>query len=433
MKLSLPVIASQIGQITVGIADNVMIGRYGSRELASASFANTLFTLLMIFGMGFAISITPLIGEAYAKKDDTTIARWIKHGFFLNSGVGMLLIAISFIVYFFMPYMGQPQEILHDAQEYFLILSASLFPLMIFLTGKQAAEGMRNTKVAMIITLSANIVNIIFNYLLIYGKFGCAELGLNGAGIGTLIARVFMAAGFVFCFYKKPDYRSILSQIKNIDITSKSFKRLTGMGVPMGFQLVAEASAFIIATIMMGWLGTKALAAHQIAFSLTPLGFMIYQGIGVSNTIRISNILGRQIPGELSKASKASVHITMVLVIGISIFLYLTKDLLPRLYTNDQAIIEHASKFIVMMIVFQLFDAFQIIYSGTLRGMSDVKVPGVITFISYFLIATPVSYFAAFHWGFNSIGIWMGFPVGLGFAALLFFLRFRKLLTLQEI
>ncbi len=425
LRLGLPVILAQLGQITVGLADNMMIGHIGGIELAAASFANTLFAVMLLFAMGFAMSLTPMAGEAYGKKDYNKIASFLKNGFTANMSITIIFLIAVTLCYYIMPFMGQPASIIPMSQSYFLILGLSVPPLMFFLTGKQIAEGMANTKVAMYITLIANIVNIIGNYLFINGKLGVPYMGLNGAGIGTLLSRVFMAIAMIFVFYKYKKFRKVSTLLTKTTHCLVTIKQIFKIGLPLGLQIVSESAAFIVATIMMGWLGEKGLAAHQIAFCLSTLGYMIYQGIGVSTTIRVSNILGKQTYCELPIASKASSRITVLLVIIISSFFFLFRHQLPYLFTDDPEIATLTTQFILWLIAYQLFDALQIVYSGVLKGLSDVKIPGIMVFICYFMIAIPISYFAAFKWGWDEIGIWMGFPVGLGACALLFYFRLR--------
>jgi len=425
LRLGLPVIFAQLGQITVGLADNMMIGHIGGIELAAASFANTLFAILLMFAMGFAMSLTPLAGEAYGKKDYNKIALFLKNGLTANMSITILFLIAVAICYYAMPFMGQPTSIIPMSQSYFLILGLSIPPLMFFLTGKQVADGMANTKISMYITLFANIVNIAGNYIFIHGKLGMPCMGLNGAGIGILLSMIFMAIAIIFVFYKYKEFKKVSILLTKTANCLKTIKQIFKIGLPLGLQIVSESAAFIVATIMMGWMGEKGLAAHQIAFCLSTLGYMIYQGIGVSTTIRVSNILGKRTLYELPIASKTSSRITIFLVIIISTFFYAFRNKLPYLFTNDPDIASLASQFILWLIAYQLFDALQIVYSGVLKGLSDVKIPGIIVFVCYFIIAIPVSYFAAFKWGWHEIGIWMGFPVGLGACALLFYFRLK--------
>ncbi len=430
-RLALPVIIAQVGQITVGLADNMMIGHLGKTPLAAAAFANTLFSLPLIFGMGFAMAITPLVGNALGKGKWQELITLKKSAFLSNLIMALFLLIATAVLYVAMPYMQQPNSILPLSQPYFIIIGCSILPLMLFLAGKQVAEGLSNTRIAMYITITANILNIIGNFLLIRGHWGFPEMGLNGAGISTLVARIVMALLMLVVLRKLPLLQKYSRQFKPKN-TLQQLKSLYQLGLPMGLHIFAEASAFIMAGIMMGWISETGLAAHQIVMSLSTFGFMLYQGIGVSTTIRVSQLTARQVPALVKQASSASIQVVVVMVVIISSLFLMLRHWLPQLFTNEADVIALASQLIVILVIFQLFDAFQIIYSGILRGMSDAKVPGLLTFISYFVVAIPFSYWAAFHGGFKEMGIWFGFPVGLGVCAILFYFRINRLMKVHH-
>lgn len=427
LRLGVPVVISQLGQITVGLADSIMIGRLGATELATAAFANTLFSLPLIFGMGFAMSLTPFTGRAWARKDYASIQTLWKNGLLANLLMAFVLLLVAAGLYLAMPLMQQPLHLVAPAQSYFLILASSLLPLMVFFSGKQLLEGLSNTRIAMIITLLGNLLNILGNYLLIYGKAGFPELGLNGAGISTLLARLVMAAVMLLLVVR---HRALRQGIRaGLRFSRKEVQRLYRLGLPMGLHLFSESSAFIVSGIMMGWLGETALAAHQIVMSLSTLGFMLYQGIGVSSTIRISQLSAHQQPLLLQAAARASVHIVLLMVLIISLFFLIFRVQLPFLFTPEAEVARLATELILILVIYQLFDALQIIFSGILRGLADARIPGLLTIFSYFGVAIPLSYLSAFHLDLGPAGIWLGFPVGLGVCALLFYFRIRKKLA----
>ena len=427
LRLGVPVVISQLGQITVGLADSIMIGRLGATELATAAFANTLFSLPLIFGMGFAMSLTPFTGRAWARKDYASIQTLWKNGLLANLLMAFALLLVAAGLYLAMPLMQQPLHLVAPAQSYFLILASSLLPLMVFFSGKQLLEGLSNTRIAMIITLLGNLLNILGNYLLIYGKAGFPELGLNGAGISTLLARLAMATVMLLLVVR---HRALRQGIRaRLYFSRKEVQRLYRLGLPMGLHLFSESSAFIVSGIMMGWLGETALAAHQIVMSLSTLGFMLYQGIGVSSTIRISQLSAHQQPLLLQAAARASVHIVLLMVLIISLFFLIFRVQLPFLFTPEAEVARLATELILILVIYQLFDALQIIFSGILRGLADARIPGLLTIFSYFGVAIPLSYLSAFHLDLGPAGIWLGFPVGLGVCALLFYFRIRKKLA----
>ncbi|WP_320018550.1 MATE family efflux transporter [Labilibaculum manganireducens] len=427
VKLGLPVVLAQLGQITVGLVDNMMIGHLGTHELAASSFANTIFWLVIIFGTGFSYSITPLVGEARGDFKKLKIGSWFKNGMLAMILMGILLTVVILLLSLLMGRMGQPSEIITDAKSYLWILAASILPMMIFMGYKQFGEGLANTKVAMNIMLLANLVNVAANYILINGKCGFPAMGLNGAGYGTLIARGFMAIAFFRVFRTRRFFMPYREMIRKSVYCLKDFWRIWQLGLPIGSQLVMEASAFMLSTIMMGWISVEGLAAHQIVLSLSTVSFMIYQGIAASTTIRISSLLGEKRIREMKNSGWAAVHLVLGIVVFMCILFVSLRHILPTWFTQEPAVIQLTAQFLIVMVIYQFFDALQIVFGSILRGMSDVNVPTLLTFVAYFLVSLPTGYLCAFVFGMHEVGIWWGLPAGLGAASFLFMLRFRSL------
>ena len=428
LSLSIPVIIAQAGQITVGLIDNVMIGQLGTIPFAAASFTNTLFSLVLIFGMGYSFALTPLIGKSWGEKDHDSIGSWIKNGILANAFMGVALALLLLILYVMIPYMGQPESILKLSRDYLAILMTSVIPMMVFYGYKQFAEGVGDTKTAMKIMLWANVINTMGNYVFMYGKFGAPEMGLTGAGIGTLLARIFMALSFIILFYRNNKFKLFAKLHKQSVFCWDRFVGIIKLGIPLGGQIVMEASAFGLCAIMMGWLTEADLAAHQIAITLSTLGFMIYQGLGAGTTIRVSHYKGENNNDGIIRATKTAMNL-MYLYSAIIVIVFIgARHLLPLLFTEDITVINLAAQMLIVCSIFQLVDGIQIILAGTLRGFADARIPAIITFISYFLISIPFSYLSAFKWNFGAVGIWFGFPVGLLVCSVLFQIRYKYIL-----
>ncbi|PXY03067.1 MATE family efflux transporter [Marinifilum breve] len=428
LSLSIPVIIAQAGQITVGLIDNVMIGQLGTTPFAAASFTNTLFSLVLIFGMGYSFALTPLIGKNYGEKDYDSIGSWIKNGLMANTLMGVVLAAVLLILYFLIPYMGQPESILQASQDYLAILMISVIPMMIFYGFKQFAEGVGDTKTAMKIMLWANLINIVGNYMFMYGKMGLPELGLIGAGIGTLMARIFMAIAFIILFHRNEKFKFFVKLHQQSLVCWDKCLQVVKLGIPLGGQLVMEASAFGLCAIMMGWVSEIGLAAHQVAITLSTLGFMIYQGLGAGTTIRVSHYKGENNSHGIKRATKTAMNL-MYLYCALLMLVFIgARNILPLMFTNNHTVINLAAQMLIVCSIFQLVDGIQIVLAGTLRGFADARIPVIITFISYFVISLPFSYLSAFVWGFGAVGIWFGFPVGLSICCTLFQLRYKYLL-----
>ena len=425
LHLAFPIVLSQIGQVMVSLIDNMMVGHVGTTELAAASFANSVFLVGMVFGMGITFGSTPLVGKAFGDNDLKATVVWLKNGVFFHFFAALVLTLLMFGVYLFLPFMGQPPEVLELAQPYFILLCFSYLPFIFFFSFKQFFEGIGNTKMAMHITLTANVVNVLVNYLLIFGKFGFPEMGLNGAGIGTLVSRVIMPIMFVFYISKKSRFLEYFKLAHIEKISKDRIVQLFKIGIPIAFQLIVEVTAFGIGAVMMGWLGETSLAAHQVALGLASFTYMISLGVSQANTIRVSHQIGLKDYRSMKTAAVASTHLVLIFMLLMALLFIGAKNLLPYLFTTDIEVIKIAAGLLIVAAIFQLFDGLQVVMLSTLRGMADVTVPMFIAFLAYLLVGIPTSYVFAFVFNIGPQGIWFGYLVGLGIAGVLFYLRFK--------
>ncbi|WP_346859989.1 MATE family efflux transporter [uncultured Draconibacterium sp.] len=426
LALAFPIVLSQIGQVTVSLVDNMMVGHVGTVELAAAAFANSVFMIGMVFGMGITFGLTPLVGKAYGNNDLKKTVVWLKNGVFSNIVSGFGLAMVMFGIYFLLPLMGQTSEVLNLAGPYYLLLCASYIPFVLFFTFKQFFEGLGNTKMAMQITLTANVVNVLVNYVFIFGKFGFPELGLNGAGIGTLVSRLIMPVLFSFYVVRHSRYRRYFLMAHFQPLLKRNVISILKIGLPIGLQLIVEVSAFGIGAVMMGWLGETPLAAHQVALGLATFSYMIALGVSQANTIRVSHQMGIKDYTSMRRAAYASTHLVLVFMSFTALLFILARNLLPYLFTSDIEVIKISAGLLIIAAIFQLFDGLQVSMLSTLRGMADVTVPMFVAFIAYLLVGIPVSYVFAFVLNAGPQGIWYGYLVGLGTAGILFYFRFRK-------
>lgn len=426
LALAFPIVLSQIGQVSVSLVDNMMVGHVGTIELAAAAFANSIFMIGMVFGMGLTFGITPLVGKAFGNNNLIKTTVWLKNGVFSLSVASFFLTLLMFSIYFFLPLMGQPPAVLELARPYYLLLCASYLPFMLFFIIKQFFEGLGNTKMAMQITLTANVVNILVNYIFIFGKFGMPELGLNGAGIGTLVSRIIMPLLFAYFIVRNSRFKRYFILAHFQPMIKQRVLALFKIGIPIGFQLIVEVSAFGIGAIMMGWLGETPLAAHQVALGLASFAYMMALGVSQANTIRVSHQMGVKDYVSMRRASYASTHIVLVFMSFTALLFILGRNFLPLLFTSDVEVIKISASLLIVAAVFQLFDGLQVIMLSTLRGMADVTTPMFIAFVAYLLIGIPTSYIFAFTLNVGPQGIWYGYLVGLGIAAILFYFRFRR-------
>ncbi|HKJ80277.1 MAG TPA: MATE family efflux transporter, partial [Prolixibacteraceae bacterium] len=294
-----------------------------------------------------------------------------------------------------------------------------------FFSIKQFFEGIGNTKIAMQITLIANAINLVVNYILIFGKFGFPELGLNGAGIGTLVSRLVMPVLFLVYVYNIPRFWSYFVEGNKLPLLKSKVVELFRIGIPIAFQLIVEVFTFSTGAILMGWLGEIPLAAHQVAIGLAGFTYMISLGVSQATTIRISHQMGVKDYSALKMAAFASTHLVLVFMLTMGLIFITLRSQLPLLFTNDAEVVQIAAQLLIVAAIFQLFDGLQVIMLGTLRGMADVKIPMVFAFVSYLLVGIPTSYIFAFVLNVGPMGIWFGYLVGLGCAGILFYFRFK--------
>lgn len=425
--LAYPVMLSQLGHILVGIVDSIMVGQLGPTELAASSFANNFLAVFMMFGIGVTYGVTPMVAQADGKKDHSKITRLLRHGIILSIMAGVLLVLLMYLLTLFFPYMRQPEVVIDLGKPYFFIIASSLFPLIVFQGFRQFAEGMSITKPTMFITILANGLNVLLNYLLIYGKLGFPELGLNGAGWATLISRIVMAIAMIWFVRNYSRFKEYRSGFSLKHFKADFFKPMLKIGIPTGGQFVFEVGAFAMAAIMMGWLGTVPLAAHQIAISLVSLSYMMASGISAASTVRVGNQLGKEDYPNLKRAGNTSYIMVLIFMACCSAIYILFSHFFPTIYVDEQEVIGIASSLIIIAGLFQLSDGVQVVGLGCLRGMSDVRVPTVITLVSYWGLAIPTSYVFGFVLDLGPQGIWYGLLIGLTVAAITLYIRFNQL------
>jgi len=426
-NLAYPVMLSQLGHVLVGVADNIMVGRLGAVPLAASSLANAVFFLLLTFGIGVSYAITPLVAAADGAEDHSTIAGVLKHGLLINMITGLVLFAIVLLGGNVLHHMNQPEDVVALAIPYLSVITFSIIPFMLFQTFRQFSEGLSMTKQAMYITISANIINVVLNYGLIYGKWGLPALGLMGAGWATLISRVVMGMmmlGFVYYYPKLRQYRSGFEFGK---YKMSYVKKMLAIGVPAAFQFAFEVSAFAGAAIMIGWFGANSLAAHQIAINLVSISYMMASGLSAAATVRVGNQLGRKDIITLRRAAFTIFTMVLIFMFVCGLIFYFGRYFFPSFYIDDVEVIQLSASLIVVAAIFQLSDGVQVVSLGALRGLKDVKIPTVYTFFAYWILGLPIGYWLGFHADYGAVGIWIGLLIGLSVAAFMLSLRFNRL------
>ncbi|MCP4672843.1 MAG: MATE family efflux transporter [Desulfobacula sp.] len=425
IQLSIPIVTGQLGQLMMSVVDNIMVGKVGAQALAAASIANAIFTLIMVVGFGLTMAVTPLTSIAFGAGKDEECGVVLRQGIIVNLFSGFLLCGVVLVLSQTIQYLNQPEEIVVSAVVYMNVLGFSIIPMMIFQSYRQFAEGVNYLKPAMHIMLFANFINIFANWIFIYGHLGVPPLGLTGAGIATISSRTFMAATLMIVIMRSPKMKRFDPTLNYRKINFPMIRRLLTIGIPAGFQYFFEVGAFAASAIMVGWMGTTPLAAHQIALNLASISFMVAMGISSAGTIMVSNAVGRKDVAGTRVAGFCATFLCIVFMASAGLIFILFRFFLPSLYISDSAIIEISANLLIIVAFFQISDGTQAVGLGILRGITDMKIPTLITFAAYWLMGLPCGYLLAFKFNMGIYGIWYGLLISLTASASLMMIRFN--------
>lgn len=417
--LALPIIIAQLGSILQGWADTIMVGQYGTDELAASGFVNNVFNLIIYFLLGISYASTPVIGNYFSRGEYDSVIQARRSSILVNLLASIFVGTLLLILYFNLEKLGQPEDLMHLIKPYFITLLSSLPFLAVFNALKQCFDATGNTKTPMYVMLGGNVLNVLLNYLLIFGAFGCPELGLTGAGTATLISRIAMM--LVLILYRKKN--SYLTRYKG-NWSFADARRLTLLGIPISTQLCLESGSFNVCALFMGWIGATALAAHQVMCTVSTFGFMVYYGIGAAAAIRIAYFRGQDEWEEINATARTSLYMSFVTAICIILPLCLFCNEIAHLFTTDSEVAALFTALIPAFVCYQVGDCIQIIYANGLRAIEDVKYLMLFAVIAYAVVSVPLAYFFAFILDFGAQGIWWSFPFGLTTAGILYLVRF---------
>ena len=435
-KLAAPVMLGMLGHTFVVFIDNIMVGQLGTAELAAVSLGNSFMFIAMSIGIGFSTAITPLIAEADASDNIKQARSTYKNGLFLCTGLGIVLFLGIYFSKPLMYLMRQPKEVVELAIPYLDLVAFSLIPLVIFQAIKQFSDGMSMTKYPMYAALLANVINIFLNYVLIFGKLGFPEMGIVGAAYGTLVSRVVMVFYLWFLLRYKERSAQIVKDIKFFVLDILMIKKIVNLGSLSAMQMFFEVAIFTSAIWLSGLLGKNPQAANQIALNLSSMTFMVAMGLSVASMIRVGNQKGLQNFKELRRIAFSIFLLGLILATVFAILFFIFHKSLPAIYVDlddkvnyadNMEVISIASKLLIAAAFFQISDSIQVVVLGALRGLQDVKIPTILTFISYWMVGFPVSYFLGKEEMYGSFGIWLGLLAGLTTASILLFIRFNSL------
>ena len=429
LKFALPIIIGQLGGIITGLADTIMVGQHSTAELAASSFVNNVLNAFIIFGTGFSFALTPLVGENLARTKRYVVSAWLKNGIVANFLLSLVLIAMLTVIYFNVEHMGQPAELLPLIKPYFLISMISIIFVMLANSFRQFVEGITDPSVSMWILVSGNLLNIVGNYVLIYGKCGFPEMGLMGAGYSTLISRIFMLAMFILVFVFRPSYKVYRKGFMRMWVLPNRLMRVTKLGVPIALQQGLEAATFSLTAIMVGWLGSTELAAHQVVISISTISFTTYLGLGSATAIRTSFYKGAKDWAQVRKTTVAGIHLGVIVSTITCLALFIFRNDISYIFSDDPKVCSIVILLLPILMLYQYVDGAQIVLANALRGLADVKPIMWISFITNFLLAIPAGYLLGFPLGLGIEGIWLAYPIGFVFSVTLLGMRAHKLMN----
>lgn len=436
-NLALPVIAGMVGHTLVSVVDNIFVGQLGTAELAAVSLGNSFVFIGMSIGIGFSTAITPIVAEFDAQKNIEKGRSAFQNGLALCTILGFALFFLLVASKPLLRFMHQPEDVVKLAIPFLDIVGFSLVPLVVFQAYKQFADGMSETKYSMFATIIGNVINIVINVLLVFGLLGFPKLGIVGSAIGTLVARIFMVLYMHYILAKKEKFKSYFTRFGWQSFEKGMAKKIIALGIPSSMQMFFEVALFTGAIWLSGMIGTTSQAANQIALSLASITFMFAMGLSVAAMVRVANQKGVQDYKKLHTVAHSIFLMAIILELIFALLFMIGHDFFPKLFVNletqasihDTAeVIGIASKLIFVAAFFQLFDGMQVVVLGALRGMQDVKIPTVITFVAYWIIGFPVSIYLGKYTNLGAVGVWIGLLAGLGAASILLYIRFRHLL-----
>jgi MATE family multidrug resistance protein len=427
LTLAIPVVISQVGHTLVQTSDSIIVGHFaGTVCLAAVSLANSVFIIVLVIGIGISYGSTPLIAQLNGRNDFEECGKLLSNSLFLNVVTGIILFSITVLCStLLLTHLDQTPDVVRQAKPFLMLLGSSIIPMLIFNTFKQFAEGLGFTKQAMMISIWGNVINICLGIIFVKGLFGVSPMGIKGVGYSTLIDRCLMALVMGFYVFKSERFKQYLKSFSLTRISNSRCLQILKIGAPVALQYTFEISAFSGAAILIGTIGYNEQAAHQVAINLASITYMMASGLSAAAAIKTGNYFGAKEHQSLRHSAISSYHIVLAFMCVTAVIFTLGNHLLPWIYTSDKNVIDIAAQLLILAALFQLFDGTQVVGLGILRGMGDVNIPTVITFIAYWVIGLPIGYLLGMPLHLGVKGIWYGLVLGLAVSAILLFFRFQ--------
>lgn len=430
LSIGIPIMIGQLGMIILSFADTMMVGHHSTSELGAASFVNNIMNLVIITGTGFSYGLTPIVGGLFGRKQLPEAGQALRCSLLANTLAAVIMMAALIVLYFNLDNIGQPDELLPYMRPYYLVLLASLPFVMLFNAFKQFTDSITETRTSMWILLSGNLLNIIGNYILIYGKMGMPEMGVVGAGVSTLVSRIVMVGIFLTVFLCKRSMQQYREGFFSLGWSRQLVRRLSTLGTPIALEMGMETASFSLSIIMVGWLGTIALASHQVMSTISQFTFMVYYGLGAAVAVHTSYFHGQGDTTNTRHVVTAGLRLMVLLEVLLGGIIFLLRKDIGSWFTDSAEVSASVLSLMLPFFIYQFGDGLQINYANALRGIADVKPLMVIAFIAFFVISLPVGYLCGFVMGYGLVGVWMAFPFGLTSAGIMMWWRFRKMMDI---
>ncbi|MGN6495169.1 MAG: MATE family efflux transporter [Agriterribacter sp.] len=428
IQLSVPIILGELSQMALHIIDTAMVGALGYKQLAAAALVLSVLNIPFVIGIGMTISVSQLVSMAHGRRDGQKVSHYFYNGFWLCAITALIIALVLVFGRNILFHLGQDPEVAALAVPFLTLMSWSIIPMLLFMALKQFTDGLEKTRTAMVISIAALPVNIFINWLLIFGNLGFPQLGLPGAGWGTLITRTLMfgTLGGVI-LYHRLFRRYVMVRKNQWKLKLATIRELLYIGIPSGLQVGMEGGAFALSGIIIGTLGATEQAAHQIALSCASFTFMASLGLSQGSSIRVSNAYGTLNRNKIINIGKSTLITGLAYGVCCAVFFIALRNILPQAFNNNALVVSMASLLLVLAAIFQISDATQVIGAGLLRGIKDVKVPTVLVGIAYWIVGIPVGYLLAFHAKLGPAGIWIGLILGLSCSSIFLCLRFFRM------
>lgn len=413
LVLATPVVMAELGWVTMGIVDTIMVGDLGVSAIGAVGLSSMLFVAVAVFAMGLLLGLDPLVAQNFGARRLDECHRWLVDGIWLGIVVTPPMVAVIFAMNASMTLWGLPAEVLALSQPYLAILTCSLPPLLMYVAFRRYLQAMNVVRPVMFALVAANIVNAIANWVLINGHWGAPAMGVRGSAYATLAARIFMAGWLLIVIVRHEAHVTPRLRDTPLAIDPARLRRLFWLGFPAAGQTVFEVGVFTAATALVARVSAEALAAHQIVLNFASLTFMIPLGVASAAAVRVGQAIGRGDPRGAASAGWTAIAIGVGFMASAALVFFIVPRALIRLFTDDATVIELGVSLLFVAAVFQLFDGIQGVVTGALRGLANTRTAMLWNLVGHWTIGLPLGYLMCFRWGLGVVGLWWGLSVGL--------------------